>query len=124
VPEGISLRQVQIFILALGSKGKQQVKPSELNNQFEAFKTEVSKLTDDELLDKWIGFIDSAEEKEEDLGILKSNCLEAALIQKFGPEYHIAVKQRKATLATNTSKQEAGQRKTPLPKTDNGVKAR
>jgi hypothetical protein len=58
--------------------------PAEVEIALEQFKSEIMGLEGDALLDKWIEFDGSPASKEPDLGVLKSNCLEAALIQIFG----------------------------------------
>lgn len=51
---------------------------------FETFKNEVVSLKGNGLLDKWNSFKDSPASKEPELGMLKTNCLEAALMREFG----------------------------------------
>lgn len=65
--------------------------------EFEQFKNKVAQLTGDDLLDKWIDFKASAASKEPDLGLLKSICLEQALIGEHGfGKWQKAVEARKA----------------------------
>lgn len=70
------------------------MKPAEVALSFEQFQQTVQDLKGDNLLDRWISFRTSSERKETDLGMLKSVCLEALLIQQFGLDWHYAVEER------------------------------
>lgn len=72
------------------------MKPAEIEFALEQFRQEVESLKGNDLLDKWIAFENSPDSREPDLGLLKSNCLEVALIQEFGlGEWQDAVNARK-----------------------------
>lgn len=71
------------------------MKPGEVAAYFELFKQEVTPLKGDDLLDKWIAFDGSPDSKVPDLGLLKSECLQAALMQQFGIHWKAAVDARR-----------------------------
>ena len=58
--------------------------PTEVTLSFEQFKKTVESLKGDALLDKWISFENSAESSQRGLRVLKTQCLEALLVQNFG----------------------------------------
>ena len=58
--------------------------PTEVTVSFEQFKKNVESLKVDALLDKWISFENSAESSQRGLRVLKTQCLEALLVQNFG----------------------------------------
>lgn len=70
--------------------------PDEVMTLFEKFKRDVENLTGNSLLDRWILLEETPEGQEPDLGLLKSACLEAMLIQQFGFEWRSAVQARRA----------------------------
>ncbi len=75
--------------------------PAELDLALQLFRDEVAALDGDGLLDRWIALKGSDEVKVPDLGIGKSLYLEAALIGKFGIEYHKAVEARAKAKSDN-----------------------
>ena len=58
--------------------------PTEVTLSFEQFKSTVESLKGDALLDMWISFENSAESSQRGLRVLKTQCLEALLVQNFG----------------------------------------
>lgn len=67
--------------------------PSELEAALDRTRDEVGRLDDAGLLDRWLDH--SQAPIVPDLTILESGIIEAALIGRFGPDYHKAVDERR-----------------------------
>ena len=73
--------------------------PTEVALLFEQFKKTVESLKGDALLDKWISFEDSAERSQRGLRVLKTQYLEALLVQNFGYGWRGLILRRRRDVA-------------------------